>query len=189
MFYKVKSDLAFLSKLISDFFDPVRENEITSRLSIINKEENEITGWETWLQVEFYLYLMTRKDCVKDVIREYSYNLDSRTSYVQRSGKKVCRIDIEICKKNAKANEKWLPLEIKQHKSGSSCIRSMLADYEKYEAIKPSEKIRGNFRYPFFFGIFKTTEEDKLEKILSSNNIDFFEYKEIPNTGYAFIIF
>lgn len=188
--YKAKSDLDFLFNLILDFLDPERQEQIISRLSLISKEENEITGWETWLQVEFYLYLMRRKDKVKDVVRESSYQLDKRSSYVNRTGKTSCRVDLEICRKNVKSSEKWIPLEIKQNKSASMCIKNMLSDWDKYDAIKVSEKKRGNFRYPFFFGIFKTIEDDKLSCLIKEYDYmpDTVKTHKILNTDYSFIL-
>lgn len=190
MSYKLRKDLDFLFDLISHFFDLERSNEIISRLAIISQDENEISGWETWLQIEFYLYLMTRTDNVRDVVREYSYELDNRSSYVKRTQKNFCRVDIEICKKNAKS-EKWLPLEIKQNQYARACIKNMLEDCDKYDAIKPTEKKRGDFRYPFFLGIFKTLEQSKLTQIMCEYNIDpkFSKIQEIKGTAFSFILF
>lgn len=188
--YKARKDLDFLFDLMLDFFDYQRPNEIISRLSLISKEENEITGWETWFQIEFYLYLMSKKDKVTDVVREYSYDLDKRSNYVKRTGKTSCKIDMEICRKNAKANEKWVPLEIKQNKSARACIKNMLSDWDKYDAVKSSEKNRGNFRYPFFFGIFKTIEKEKLDFLLAEYIPDTrVKTHNIVNTDYSFILF
>ena len=59
--YKEKKDLDFLFNLLVNFVSEDNSNKINSKLSIISKNENEITGWETWFQVEFYLYLMEQK--------------------------------------------------------------------------------------------------------------------------------
>ena len=85
--YKEKKDLDFLFNLLVNFVSEDNSNKINSKLSIISKNENEITGWETWFQVEFYLYLMEQKQLVKDVVREYPYELDQRTNYAKSTNR------------------------------------------------------------------------------------------------------
>ena len=189
--YKEKKDLDFLFNLLVNFVCEDNSNKINSKLSIISKNENEITGWETWFQVEFYLYLMEQKQLVKDVVREYPYELDQRTNYAKSTNKGFCRVDIEICKKKATSEEKWLPLEIKQNRSARTCFKNLLDDCDKYDAIKSTEKLRGNFRYPFFLGIFKDIEKEKLDSLIKEFGINpkFSKIEKIPNTNYTFILF
>lgn len=190
---KFKGDFEYLLNLAQDFF---KKKDIVSKLQIIGDEDNEISGWETWLQIEFYIYLASKRDLVKNVVREYQYDLDQRTKYVQQTRKIYCAIDIEIEKKNAKANERWIPLELKQAKIDRVCIKNMLSDCDKYNSIKRSEKIRGGFRYPFFLGIFqsekngKEIDEKRIRYLISRYDykIQSIKVESIKKTSLSFLL-
>lgn len=191
--YTTIKDLSFLSELISEFF---QQKHVQKQLNKI--DELGISGWEVWLQVELYIFFKEKKEhkVLNEVIREYRYELDQRSQYVKKTGRKECAIDFEIMKRNAKSESKWIPIELKQSVKAHTCISNILNDLDKYYSIKPSEKIRGNFREPFFLGVFKSISEDS-EKNRNeiSALMDYFELTkhhkiiEIPSTHFTSIIF
>lgn len=120
-----KKDFEFLSGLATEFF---KKRSITKALAVI--DECEITGWETWLQIEFAKFF-SEHELVFEWSREERYQLDQRSS----NGKTACAIDFSI---RQKYKQSWLALELKQKNTVGSCIKSMLRDVVKVNKIKQS---------------------------------------------------
>jgi hypothetical protein len=126
-----KLDLEFLSELATQFF---RSKHLRQTLMAI--QEDSITGWEKWLQIEFAAFLR-QHDSVKAWGRESQYKLDGRLAKVRQT----CAVDFII---HQKAKHSHLALEIKQIRSPASCINGMLKDIKKLAKIRKSDyDIRG----------------------------------------------
>ncbi|ATD64711.1 hypothetical protein ACFPVS_04740 [Neisseria weixii] len=123
--YTLKKDFEFLKEVLTEFCE---RQEFIDRLNTI--EKTEITGWEIWLQVEFALFLQEHKR-VAEWKREIRHSLDMRKSDYWNNAS----IDFYIRQKQARS---FIPLEIKQNRNASSCIKSMSDDIKKFRNIKNS---------------------------------------------------
>lgn len=174
----VKDDLNFLKELANDFF---QQTEIVNKLNQFI--ENQIKGWEIWLQVEFALFLFNHSD-VSEIEREKRYKLDKRMS----KDKDICSIDFLIRQKYKQSS---IPLEVKQHENASHCIRYMLKDIEKYEKVKGSSITTG--RSLWCLGVHPTVEDDYLTRLINENkfreiNPDYVFSKNIEGTQFSFTL-
>lgn len=174
----LKDDLNFLKELANDFF---QQTEIVTKLNQF--VENQIKGWEIWLQVEFALFLFNHPN-VSEIEREKRYELDKRIS----KDKNTCSVDFIIRQKFKKSA---IPLEIKQHENASNCIRNMLKDIEKYEKVKDSSATTG--RSLWCLGVHPTVEKDYLKKIIDDNRFreihpDYVFSKNIEGTSFSFTL-
>ena len=68
----LKDDLNFLKELANDFF---QQTEIVNKLNQFI--ENQIKGWEIWLQVEFAVFLFNHPN-VSEIEREKRYECVSK---------------------------------------------------------------------------------------------------------------
>lgn len=174
----LKDDLNFLINISEEFF---KQEDIVNKLN--GFVENQIKGWEIWLQVEFALFLFNHTD-VSEVEREKRYELDKRMS----KDKDICSIDFMIRQKRKQSS---IPLEIKQHENASHCIRYMLKDIEKYEKVRGSSTTTG--RSLWCLGVHPTVEEEYLNKLINENkfrdiNSDYIFSKNIEGTDFSFTL-
>jgi hypothetical protein len=121
-----QKDLEFLRSVVHPFF---RQSHVKKTLLAIFEEE--ITGWEKWLQIEISTYLREH-EAVKNWGREVQHKLDKRID----KSKKSCAIDFVIHQKRKHSN---LALEIKQGKRMVGCVQGMLRDLIKVNKIKNSQ--------------------------------------------------
>ena len=121
-----QKDLEFLRAVIRPFF---KQAHIKKTLIAIFEEE--ISGWEKWLQIELATYLRGH-DAVKNWGREVQHKLDKRVA----KNKKSCAVDFVIHQKHKHSN---LALEVKQGKRMVGCVQGMLRDLLKVNKIKNSQ--------------------------------------------------
>lgn len=119
-------DLKFVNSLATQFF---KSKHLRQTLVAIN--EDSITGWEKWLQIEFATFLR-QHESVKAWGRESQYKLDGRVAKVR----KTCAVDFII---HQRAKHSHVALEIKQIRSPARCIGGMLKDIKKLYRIRKSE--------------------------------------------------
>ena len=144
----MKRDFEFIRELIGEFFD---QKHIRNRLKHI--EDNVITGWEIWLQIEFSVFIDSHF-YVSQWDREFPYSIDRRSA----RHRKNMLIDFIIRKKHA-ALEQYIALEIKQNLNVSACIRGMMEDVCKIWLVKRSED---DLRSMWCLGVHPTVEENVL---------------------------
>jgi hypothetical protein len=169
----IYKDFDFLRNLLTEFF---AQRSLRSRFRIM--EETNISGWEIWLQVELALFLQKHDD-VSQWQREKRHSLDMRKSDYWNNAS----IDFSVRQKHAHS---FIPLEIKQHKIASQCIKYMAEDIKKFRNIKDSEHITG--RSLWCMGIHNQVDEKTIEKYLERYNCAYNDkciwlYK-IPSTNY-----
>lgn len=122
----IQNDLNFLATLAKSFF---KQAHIKKTLTAI--QEEKITGWEKWLQIELATFLRSH-DSVKEWNREIQHALDKRIA----KSRSACAIDFVIQQKHKHSN---LALEIKQRSSMTACLRGMLRDIKKVGKIKETQ--------------------------------------------------
>ena len=175
------NDFEFSKSLLENFFS---QRKIQKSLDIIF--ENDITGWEIWLQIEFATFLTIEYGDEIEWYREYEILTDGRKEKLR---KKVSA-DFIFRRKNFKKNS-YIVLEFKQNPSPRSCFSCMLKDVDKIEKVKVSDIDMRNF---WVVGIHCKDRMTKAEiKKYIRENCDFvgddIYTKFISNTNYAFTIF
>jgi hypothetical protein len=180
------TDFEFICNLSSDFF---KKTKIQNALNIIankkGKKNKEITGWETWWQIEFASFLETY-DKITEWNREVRVEIDKKTTK-KRSNMIV---DFEIRKKHSQHK---IFLELKQHSSPTTCVNNMMLDADKVWAGKPKDTIYNSF---FCIGIHKGHHKkdvikevkDKVDKAYLDMHFGVFT-KKIPKTDLHCTIF
>ncbi|MGR5209723.1 hypothetical protein ACPV4A_04200 [Vibrio rotiferianus] len=144
----MKRDFDFVRELVEEFF---KQKHIQKRFKHI--EDNKITGWEIWFQIEFSVFIDSHI-LVSQWDREFPYSIDRRSA----RHRKNMLIDFVIRKKHA-ALDQYIALEIKQNLSVSSCIRGMMEDICKVWLVKSSED---DLRSMWCLGIHPTIDDDEL---------------------------
>lgn len=119
-------DLKFLQSITNPFFS---QKHIKKTLVAI--EEDSISGWEKWLQIEFASFLREHT-AVKSWGRESQYKLDKRVAKAAHS----CSVDFIIHQKHKQSH---IALELKQINSPSRCISAMIKDIKRLNEIRRSE--------------------------------------------------
>ena len=119
-------DLEFVTSLAEGFF---AQRAMRRTLRVIS--EQEISGWEKWLQVEFAAYIHDHEE-VKAWGRETPYLTDRR---IERAREK-CAVDFII---HQKYKQSHLALEFKQINSVGRCARAMVGDILKMLTIRQSQ--------------------------------------------------
>ncbi|AZN65023.1 MAG: hypothetical protein A3F63_06185 [Pseudomonadales bacterium RIFCSPHIGHO2_12_FULL_40_16] len=176
---QLREDFQFLKEIIKEFFQCI---DIVDKLNKF--DEFEIKGWEIWLQVEFAIFMHNHAR-ISQVEREVRYEFDKRSS----KDKNICSIDFMIRQKNKHSS---IPLEIKQHKNISHCIRYMFKDMEKYEKIRGS-KITTE-RFLWCLGIHPTPKDEfYLNRLICENKFreihpDYIFSKNIEGTSFSFTL-
>lgn len=111
-------DLEFLASLADDFFS---QRSIRKTLSVIYEEE--ISGWEKWLQVEFASFVHDHED-IKAWGRETPYSTDKRIT----KARERCAVDFIL---HQKYKQSHLALELKQIDSIARCTQAMIKDIQR----------------------------------------------------------
>jgi hypothetical protein len=175
-----RRDLEFITALAEGFFG---QRVIRRTLRVIG--EQEISGWEKWLQVEFAAYIHDHEE-VKAWGRETPYLTDRR---VERAREK-CAIDFII---HQKYKQSHLALELKQVDSVGRCARAMVTDIKKMFAIRKAEF---DIRSVWCLGVHaRASEPEVLRKLIyhaDELGLDLdhklVATRHIGQTGYAFSI-
>lgn len=178
----MRKDFEYLSGLVGDFF---KQSRIGRSLNII--EENEITGWEVWFQIEF-AHFLSQHDTSPEWLREHTLKFDRRMEKLRTS----CRPDFIIRKKGWKIDS-FVALEIKQHPNAKTCVNNMFKDIEKIFKVKDSELDTRSF---WVLGVHKTPKED-LSKYISecfdAGKLEFSQKLLVTNniskTGFSYSLF
>ncbi|OTG78990.1 hypothetical protein B9T33_13580 [Acinetobacter sp. ANC 5054] len=177
----LNGDFEFLSEVFENFF---KQKYIRERLNAI--EQNNITGWEIWLQVEFSFFLEEQEN-VMEWQREVACNLDKRIVKLKDKG----IIDFWIREKN-KSKETMIAVELKQASSAQSCITAMVKDLNKFNSLKPSE--HSFIRSFWCVGVHRTVEESTCIAYINQNkqgyefNQNHLFSKPIKGTKFSFTI-
>ncbi len=175
-----RRDLEFITTLAEGFFG---QRTIRRTLRVIS--EQEISGWEKWLQVEFAAYIHDHDD-VKAWGRETPYSTDRR---IERAREK-CAVDFII---HQKYKQSHLALEIKQVNSVGRCARAMVGDILKMFAIRQSEF---DIRSVWCLGVHARSSQAEVLRELSYHadalglDLDpgLVASRAIGQTGYSFSI-
>lgn len=158
--YTLKKDFEFLKGILTEFCE---QKSFIERLKTIQK--TNITGWEIWLQVEFALFLQENPN-VAEWEREVRHSLDMRKSDYWNNAS----IDFYIRQKQAHS---LIPLEIKQSREASKCIKSMAEDINKFRKVKNSTRITN--RELWCMGIHQKVEESTIQNYLARYDCAFYE--------------
>ena len=187
----MKKDFEFICTLMNDF---VRQAHIKNTFNVI--KDQEITGWETWFQIEFATFL-SKCDSVGSWEREVPYRVDKR----KKSDKDKVIVDFKVRRKHTYLN-RMITIEFKQHTSITTCLTNMISDLQKIESIQSSSScdMRSywsigihpkKYKYDPFFD--RKTIKDK---ILEKSKYDTFGIitdciltRYIPKTNFAYTIF
>jgi len=175
----IQRDFEFIIDLMEEF---TKQKMIRDRLNIIEKEN--VTGWEIWWQIEFSSFLSNHNK-ISYWDREFILPVDKRTKWK----KEKMAIDFLIKQKYSK-KDRYIALELKQHKSMKQCITKMIVDIDKINSIKKSYDILRSF---WNIGIHKLENNEKSNKNI--DDIMHILYKDcnytqhIKKTNFAFTIF
>ena len=177
---KPTDDFRFLTQVLDSFF---AKRNVRSKLATIR--EQQVKGWEKWLQIELAIFLMQNSK-VRTWNRESQFELDPELAKTKRR----CAIDFII---HQKRKHTYLALELKQFDSKSTCASGMLKDIKKLLKILNSKSI---IRSMWSLGIHDITPStamnetlhkyaDNLGVVISNKLI---LTKPIGTTGYSFTL-
>ncbi|KHO14228.1 hypothetical protein NT90_16905 [Acinetobacter baumannii] len=175
------SDLEFIYSIFDTFF---KKKYIRDRLNLI--KNNQITGWEIWLQVELAFFLSEHAD-VMQWSRELPYSLDKRVDKLKDKG----IVDFCLRERN-KSTEKMIAIELKQCNSAKSCITAMIKDLNKFHSLKPSEY--KSIRSFWCVGVHPKVQESTCIEYINQNkngyefNQNHLLSKEIKGTEFSYTI-
>lgn len=174
----INKDFEFLSEILKEFVD---QKAFIKKLQLMH--ETDISGWEIWLQVELALFFQGHEK-IAEWNREQRHSLDMRKSSYWSNAS----IDFYLRKKYA---HDAIPLEIKQHKTASQCIKSMGADARKFSTIKSSSSTTS--RPLWCMGIHAQVEEQTVRDYISKYDCPVEEkcilVYPIKNTAYMMTLF
>ncbi|NCE87017.1 hypothetical protein [Pseudomonas sp. Q1] len=180
---KPQSDFEYMHSLLNDFF---KKPDIRSALRVI--QEQEITGWEIWFQVEFARFL---SEHISEPVweREYAVEFDYRREKMRYFFKP----DFIIRKKHW-PRDRYAALEIKQHFQLGNCLTNMVADLAKVAKIRKSEL---DLRSIWALGIFtydpevdvRAMVEDKLNGVGQPYHETRTVTARIPRTPFSYVLF
>ncbi|WP_105458508.1 hypothetical protein [Escherichia coli] len=175
-------DFDHLSTLLHLFFE---REDICQKLNII--DQNNITGWEVWFQVEFANMLCSTDH---EWWREQALSCDMR----KKPERPTLRTDF-LLRKKGWAQDSYIALEIKQNRDATSCVKNMIADLEKSAKIKHSELDLRSF---WTLGITPMIDRERLDSLidcyldekfyLTKSRKKHVLLKEINNTPYCYIV-
>lgn len=191
-----KRDFDFTVKLFDNFFKKKKIQKKFKKFTELKKSHDiEITGWETWWQIEFSLYLfylLDKGDTISWWEREWRYPIDKRISS-KRKGE--MSIDFLVRQKHAKIGQ-YIALELKQDMDAKICIKGMLEDIDKVYSMRQSSS---DIRSYWNIGIYKYSKDngDETEMIKKmildydglSTFEDFIELSQIGKTEFYYVIF
>lgn len=146
-------DAEYITALVDNFF---KQEEIIKRFEMI--EENRISGWEIWLQIEFS-YFLCKHSSKPEWYREQSYEYDRR----QEKIKLRLKPDFLI-RKSGWTKDQYMALEFKQDYQALPCFKKMSTDMDKYIKIRQSNN---DLRSVWAVGIFHSENIEYVEKTLT----------------------
>ncbi|MEI7868943.1 MAG: hypothetical protein WCI11_13720 [Candidatus Methylumidiphilus sp.] len=123
----MNGDFVYLGTLVEEYF---RQQRVGKALSII--EDQEITGWEVWFQVEFASFL-SQHPSEPEWWREWPVEFDGRIEKEHL----FCRPDFIIRKKGWRKYS-YAALEVKQHPEAGICFSNLMKDIKKVAKVKAS---------------------------------------------------
>jgi hypothetical protein len=179
----VNPDFEYLAELLEDFF---RQRRVGRALSII--EDQDITGWEVWFQIEFANFL-SQHDSLPEWWREWPVELDRR----KEKASTFCRPDFIVRKKGWR-KESYAALEVKQHPDAGACFSNMMRDITKISKVRVSAL---DIRSFWVLGIHRRRPKAELRDLILSR----FEsagmdppgadviIRFIPGSNYAYSMF
>ncbi|MDD2865381.1 MAG: hypothetical protein PHC99_11775 [Methylococcales bacterium] len=172
----MRQDFQYLAELIDEFFS---DEHITKRFDFIKVQK--ISGWETWLQIEFANFL-NEHSTEPEWARETTLSYDGR----KEKEKWLCRPDFIIRKKRTSLNT-YVMLEIKQAPSPAECMKLIWGDIEKMSKIRKSEL---NTRLKCGLAIFHANQV-QLHKTITENDlsIETTAHGIIGDTDFAYLLF
>ena|SRR5450830_84992 len=176
-------EFKYLTELAEEFFS---RSHTQKSLRLI--DENEISGWEIWIQVEFSYFLSMH-------ITEPEWGREVALDYDRRSekNKKFLRPDFLIRKKGWR-RESYFALEFKQHTVAANCISNMVKDMHRVEKLRRSTI---DLRSYWLLGIYKRRPKSEINELIT-NALSIYDYKYhldsvvnkvIQNTPYGYCIF
>jgi hypothetical protein len=180
---KPKDDFEFIDGLLTEFF---QRRNLKSALNVIHAQD--ITGWEIWFQIELARFLADHEsepEWYREESLEFDYRME-KTRYFFKP-------DFIIRKKGA-AVDRYVALEIKQHRQMGNCINNMIADLLKVAKMRRSEIDLRSF---WAVGIFHTDPEgdavSAIESKLSSSGLGFYSSVAVVNkirgTQFSYALF
>ena len=153
--------------------------------------ENEMMGWEKWLQFELLSYLdSSSKVKRKSVKKEVPLNSDGR----KPGSRSSMRVDIEFRLANKQGSQKIL-LELKCSRIVASLHRNILSDIKKIKTLLPTDKL--NLRSVWVLGICRnqptlgnSDESDFQERFDKKINIndELIDCGPIAKTGFRYFL-
>ncbi|WP_155985239.1 MULTISPECIES: hypothetical protein [unclassified Thioalkalivibrio] len=179
----MNTDLKYIAELVDAFF---RQRRVARSFQII--EQQEISGWEVWFQIEFANFLV-QHESEPEWWREWPVAFDGR----KEKRRTFCRADFLVRKKGWRTGS-YAALEVKQHPEAKECFSSMIKDIDKISKVKASEVDLRSF---WVLGIHRRKPKPELRTLIDSafessgrelpgkNRI----VRYIPNSQYAFSLF
>lgn len=177
------SGFSYLSELVTEFF---ASTNVRRGFNVIY--DCDISGWETWLQIEFAAFLSAHPT-EPEWYREWSVEYDRR----MEKQKNLLRPDFLIRKKGW-YRDSYASIELKQASSAKSCIRKLVSDIEKLDKAKYSSL---EIRTAWVLGVFRRTSKAQvLQYAREACEATGYEFDEnyvvnrvIPRTEYAYCFF
>lgn len=174
-------DFQFTASLLEGFF---AQRKVQN--SLVTIWDQDISGWEIWLQVEFATYLSLEHSDSLEWGRECQLLVD------RRRNKERTKLAADfIFRRKRHALDRYIVLEFKQNASPKSCFANMMKDIEKIQLAKSSEMDMRGF---WVVGVHPKHDMTKAE-IKDYLGYQFDIAREdiltvfIPNTNYAFTMF
>lgn len=180
----MKKEYEFLMDLLDKF---TNNCTFSKKLNVI--DEQGISGWENWLQIEFSYYLSESADDV-EWYRELRCLPDKR--YVDMKDRYNIIPDFVVRKKGWLKNY-FLFIEFKQNVLPSTCIRNMFSDLQKILSMKKDKEF--NVRSYWCVGFTKTIDIDELKSRIIMYNSEYYDIekyltiKRIGRTPFTMIVF
>lgn len=176
-----RKDFDFTVALFEDFFG---QSRIQKTLVLI--EEQEISGWESWWQIELASFLSAHPD-KHEWHREHSVAIDRR----KEKEKNKLIADFIIRPRNH-ARDRFILIELKQNPSIKTCITNMAKDAIKIWKAKETSIDQRSF---WSVGVHpkgsKKLVREVVENAADIHSLNLFDVhtKFIPNTNMAFTVF
>jgi hypothetical protein len=148
------ADFDFTWEVLTDFFN---QKGIQRALDAI--EDNGVTGWEKWWQIELALYLSDHEDVAGWNMEERFYT-DLRRSVEKDS----IAVDLSFRRKRC-AKDAWIFLELKQDADGKRCIDNMLRDAKKVFGAHSRSHEGATVRSFFVAGIYLSESSESKKDV------------------------
>ncbi len=146
----INRDFDHLATLLHMFFT---RDDVRQKLNII--DQNNISGWEIWMQIEFANLLVSTGH---EWWREQALECDQR----QKPTRSTLRTDF-LLRKKGWTLDSYIALEVKQNNDPTTCVRNMVLDLEKTAKIKRSEIELRSF---WTLGVTRMIEPERLNLLI-----------------------